>query len=323
MIKLMKLASILVALCAVGLVVFVVILAIQGDQQIEKLLNAPNVIDIFRKSAKTTEPSGDQVSPLVQFAKAFALRINPPPPPKPKRSKTPSKSQTAKATRPDRPTPKVSVRAKFKVLATCRYEQQPARSLVLVDRPPQGLKWFQQGEKVGHLTIQEVRDGSVLCSDGQELFVPPSKTKTKTLLKSDLVDSVEPMPTLVTPAEVGDGVVDTLELVVPKTQSARERVRPRRRSLPGVPGGANVDPDSAKRRRVRRLPEPKPRNLPPEPTPQQESEVLTDSIETIRQMMDRPEAEAGDAEKAEELKIWEQLLKSLEKEREEIETDTD
>ncbi|MHC5059863.1 MAG: hypothetical protein ACYTFK_02095 [Planctomycetota bacterium] len=324
MIKLLRLASILVVLCAVGVVVFVVVLGIRGDQQIEEFLNAPNVIDIFRKSAKTAEPSGDQVSPLVKFAKDFALRINPPPPPARKRPKTPSKTPaTANTGRPKRPKPKVSVTAKFKVLATCRYEQEPSRSLVLVDRPPKGLKWLQQGEKVGHLTIQEVRDGSVLCSDGQELFVPPSKVKTKTLLKSDLTDSDKARPAVATPPGLEEGLIDMVEELAPKPRPVRERIRPSRRSPFAAPEAGKIDNEPRQRRRVRRLPAPKPKNLAPEQTPEEQSEALTDSIEAIKQIMNQPETEAEGADNSEELKMWEQLLKSLEEEKKENETENE
>ena len=107
MMKTLKVASILVAMCAVGSVVFVVVLGIQGDQQIEELLNSPGAIEEFRKLAKTTDKSQDQVSPLVKFAKDFALRINPPPPPKP--PKAPSKPRVARKEKPAPPKPKISL----------------------------------------------------------------------------------------------------------------------------------------------------------------------------------------------------------------------
>ena len=79
--KALKTLSILAALCAVASVVFVVVLGIQDDQQIEELLNAAGAIEQFRTGAKTTDETTDKVSPLLKHARAFGLRINPPPPP--------------------------------------------------------------------------------------------------------------------------------------------------------------------------------------------------------------------------------------------------
>ncbi len=321
MIKTLKVASILVVICAVALVAFVVVLGIRGDKQIAEFLDAPGVIEKFRKLAKTVDEDVDQVSPLIEQAKAFALRINPPPPPKPKRPKAAPKKRAAK--KKQAPRPKAPVKARFKLVATCRYEQQPERSLALVDRPPQGLKWFRQGDKVGHLTIQQVKDGSIVCSDGQELFVPPSKVKTKTLLKSELTDSAKPQPTISTPLEQPvEGGIGTVERTALETQPDTVR-RPSRRSQPADAAGAKPKPDSAKRRRVRRLPPQGARNLPPEQTIEQRKESVQQSIATIKEMMTQPDPLLEDDEKAKELKIWGQLLKTLEKERTEIEKDAD
>ena len=323
MIKTLKVASILVVICAVALVAFVVVLGIRGDKQIAEFLDAPGVIEKFRKFAKTVDDDVDQVSPLIEQAKAFALRINPPPPPKPKQPKAAPQKQTAKKQAPEPPRPKAPVTARFKLVATCRYEQQPERSLALVDRPPQGLKWFRQGDNVGHLTIQQVKDGSIVCSDGQELFVPPSKVKTKTLLKSELTDSARPRPTISTPLEQPvEGGIDAVERTALEPQPDTVR-RPRRRSQPAGAAEAKPKLDSTKRGRVRRLPPQRARNLSPEQVIEQRKESVQQSIATIKEMMNQSDSLLGDEEEAKELKIWEQLLEGLEKERAEIEKGAD
>lgn len=318
MIKTLKVASILVVICAVALVAFVVVLGIRGDKQIAEFLDAPGVIEKFRKLAKTVDEDVDQVSPLIEQAKAFALRINPPPPPKPKQPKAAPQKQTAKKQAPEPPRPKAPVTARFKLVATCRYEQQPERSLALVDRPPQGEKWFRQGDNVGHLTIQQVKDGSIVCSDGQELFVPPSKVKKKILLKSELTDSARPRPTISTPLEPVEGGIGAVERTALEPQPDTV-LRPSRRSQPADAAGAKPKLDSAKRRRVRRLPSQRDRNLPPEQTTEQRKESVQQSITTIKEMMTQPDPLLEDDEKAKELILWKQLLKSLEEESAEIE----
>ena len=296
MMQALKVVSILVVMCAVGSVVLVVFLGFQGDQEIEALLKAPGAIEEFRKLAKTTDQGQDKVSPLVNFAKKFALRINPPPPPKPpKRTREP---HVAREETPAAPKPKASVKAKFKLLATCRYEQQPVRSLALLDMPVKGIKWYRQGDSVGHLTIQEVKVGSIVCGDGQELFVPVSKKKTKTLLKSEVAALQRPQASISPPQEEVESVVDA-----------------EKPASPAKPKDA-----SARRRRVRRLPPRKPRQLPPaEPTPEERRETLNESIATIREMMANPAPSLAEEGQAEELKIWEQMLGKLEQEQAEME----
>lgn len=321
MLRILKITSILIAICAVGFIVFLVVFGLQGYRQIPEFLNAPGAIGKFKKLAKTTGENEDQTSPLVKHAKAFALRINPPPPVKPKRPKAAPRKRVAK--KAPAPKPKAPVRAKFKLVATCRYEQQPGRSLALLDRPPQGPKWYCQGDEVGHLTIQQVKDGSVVCSDGQELFVPPSKVKKKTLLKSGLTDSGRPQPTVLTPPEPVKSVVGTVDLAAQETQPVTAPGRPGRQSQPGDPSGAKPELDSAQKRRIRRLPARKPRQLPAQPTPEQRTEELEKSISTIKEMMSKSVPSLEDEENEKELKTWEQLLESLEKERDEIEKAAD
>ncbi len=321
MIRTLKITSMLIAISAVGFIVFLVVFGLRGDRQIEEFLKAPSAIEKFKKFAKTTDQDQDQTSPLFKHAKAFALRINPPPPVKPKQPKAAPRKRVAKKAPP--PKPKAPVRAKFKLVATCRYEQQPGRSLALLDRPPQGPKWYRQGDKVGHLTIQQVKDGSIVCSDGQELFVPPSKVKKKPLLKSELTDSGRPQPTVSTPPEPVESVVGTVDLAAQETQPVTAPGRPGRQSQPGDPSGAKPELDSARRRRIRRLPAREPRRLPSERTHEQEKETLTESIATIKEMMANPTSSLTDEEKAAELQIWERMLKSLEDERNEIEKAAD
>jgi len=318
MMQALKVVSILVAMCAVGSVVLVVFLGIQGDQEIEALLKAPGAIEEFRKLAKTTDQGQDKVSPLVKFAKDFALRINPPPPPKP--PKRTQKSRVARKETPAAPKPKASVKARFKLLATCRYEQQPARSLALLDIPVKGIKWYRQGDSVGHLTIQEVKAGSIVCGDGQELFMPVSKKRTKTLLKSEVAALQRPQASISTPQEEVESVVDAEKPAAPQTLPVTVGARPGQEGQPVGASPAKPKDDSGRRRRVRRLPPRKPRQLPPaEPTPEERRETLNESIATIREMMANPTPSLAEEEQAEELKIWEQMLGKLEEERAQIE----
>jgi len=305
MLKILKVVSILIFVCAVGLVGLVIVGAIGGNEKIEELLKAPGAIENFRKTAKKTEPGEDQISPLVKFAKDFSLRINPPPPPEPVRPKTITQPRVESKRTPEPPRPKAPVKAKFDLLATCRYEQMPDRSLALLELPVKGIKWYRQGEEVGHLTIQQVKDGSIVCSDGQEIFVPVSKKTTKTLLKSELA-ALLPQAGISTPLQAAESVVDADKPPIPQAQTVTTPARP--------------ENDLATRRRVRRLPPREPRTIQrPEPTAQEKRENISESIATIKEIMSQPDASGDDAEKENEMKIWSELLQSLEEEQAQIE----
>jgi hypothetical protein len=326
MIKTLKITSILIAISAIGFIAFLVVFGLRGDRKIAEFLNFPGAIDKFRKLAKAATEDQDQISPLVKQAKAFALRINPPPPPKPIK-RTPKK-QVAKKTTPASPKPKAVVRAKFNLLATCRYEQQPQRSLALLDIPAKGPKWYHQGDKVGHLTIQEVKDGSIVCSGGQELFTPPSK-KIKTLLKEDLVSLSGPQPTTTAPLKATEEqtLITGPAALSQETQPVTTPVpdKPLRQTQTRKVFSVKPGTDAQNRRRIRRLPDRKSQELlaPAEPSPEEMKETLTESISTIREMMSRSSSSLSEEEGKAELKVWEQLLKTLEKDRDEIENTPD
>ncbi len=148
------------ALAAV-LVVFSVVFGIRGDEDIEKLLGEPDVIEKFNKSAGNKAAKGtNQVSPLVQQAGAFALFLNPPKPEAPR----PVAGRTASVKRPPSATPK------FNVMATCYSKDHPESSIALIDEPGKGPNWVRQSSMVGHLLIEEIKDGIVIVKDNSGTF---------------------------------------------------------------------------------------------------------------------------------------------------------
>ena len=297
MIKTLKITSIVAAVAAIGFVIFVGVFGLNGDADIEKVLSSPGAVEKFKKLATKDTAKQDQVSPLVKQAKAFALRINPPPPPKPKTPKiTPTKKPTAKKPIPK---PKTQINTKFNLVATCRYEKFPQKSMALLDMPAKGLKWYHQGEEVGHLTIEEIKDGSiVLYKAGQENSrISMPVVKTKSLLKNE--DSVPEEPKVTETTILPDMLtlpesVSDAPLPFPKPEVDR-RVSPSRRS-----------------RKVRPTPK--------QPSPDQRKKSIEDSIASIRNIMTNykaPESSENES-KAEDLKTWGQLLNSLEKDFENI-----
>ena len=161
MIKTLRIMSIL-AVALVGiLVVFSVVFGARGDKDMEGLLGQPDVIEKFNKSTGNKAATGtSQVSPLVQQAGKFALYLNPPKPPAPRSVK----GRAASVVRRPSATPQ------FKVIATSYFKNRPEMSMALIDEPGKGRNWFRQSSTVGHLLIQEVKDGVVVVKDNSGTF---------------------------------------------------------------------------------------------------------------------------------------------------------
>ena len=160
----------------------------------------------------------------------------------------------------------------------------------------------------------------MVCSDGQELFVPVSETKTKKLLKSEVAALQRPQATISTPLGVVESVIDAEKPDAPQAVPTITGVKSGTGSQVVGASPAKAKEDLARRRRIRRLPPRKPRQQPqPEPTPEEVKETLTESIDAIKEMIAQPSPSVDDEERAKEIKIWEELLQNLEKEREQVE----
>ena len=171
MIKTLRIMSVLaVALAAVLVVFSVVIFGARGDKDIEELLGEPDVIEKFNSSSGNKATRGaNQVSPLVQQAGAFALYLNPPKPKAPR----PVKGRPSTVKRAPSATPK------FKVMGTSYYKDRPESSIALIDEPGKGLHWVRQSSMVGHLLIQEIKDGIVVIKDNNGTFELKAEEKPR------------------------------------------------------------------------------------------------------------------------------------------------
>jgi hypothetical protein len=179
MIKTLRITSIIAVVLAVVFFVFPAVFGVRGDKQIEQFLNSAGVIEGFREAkGDKVEDSRREISPLVKQAEAFALYLNPPPKPKPPE---PSVSEVKSEPRPVGP-----VTAKFKLIGTSRHVLQPELSLALIDEPGKGLYWVRQFSKVGHLIIEQVKDGLVVVRDGKNTFeLVAERPEKRNLLKAN------------------------------------------------------------------------------------------------------------------------------------------
>ncbi len=221
---------------------------------------------------------------------------------------------------------------KFKLVATCRYDDRPEKSLALLNLTSKGKKWFRQGETVGHLVIHEIKDGSiVLYKDGQEnseISVPKAVSMIRSLLKSDQnaiismpapvaqtirptqkTASVEPKPTVVH----GEG----RSIPSPAAVTTTRRM-PKPASTTAIRHGTTL-PSATTARRISsrrvtsRLPAHRPR---PEPkTPEEKKAEVDKSIAGIKDIMSGARGEGT----KNDMETWQKLLDSLEKEKSETE----
>jgi len=162
MIKTLRITSVVAAILAGVFIVFPVIYGVRKDESIDKFLNLPSAKEKFESAADSkTKKAENQESPLVKQAEAFALYLNPVKPPVKRVSKTGKTTSIYD---------KVNVTPKFPVFATIYYPEKPELSQALIDEPGRGRHWVQQSSMVGHLLIEQIKDGLVVVKSSEETF---------------------------------------------------------------------------------------------------------------------------------------------------------
>ena len=164
MVKTLRITSVAAAMMAVAICALLIKYGIRTDENIEKFINAPGVIETFKaKSGNITQIPSNQVHPLVQQAEFFANILNPP---KPEVTQGTGNGGRiiVKAPPPPPTTPK------FKVLTTSYYENNPELSMALIDEPGKGKYWIKQSGTVNHLLIEQIKDGVVIVNNGETTF---------------------------------------------------------------------------------------------------------------------------------------------------------
>jgi len=162
MIKTLRITSVVAVILAGVFFVFPIFYGVRRDERIAKVLNSPGTIEQFRNAkGSNTKGTESRTSPLVQQAEAFASFLNPKPTAikSSPTSKTPLLSRSLPATTP-----------KFDVFATSYCPESPKLSLALIDEPGRGRRWVRQSSMVGHILIEEVKDGLVIAKSGDKTF---------------------------------------------------------------------------------------------------------------------------------------------------------
>jgi len=159
MIKTLRITIIATAILAGLLFISPVFFGVRADEEAEQFLNSPGVVEKLKQAKvdKQTE-SQSQSSPLVKQAEAFALYLNPPPEP------TRANLVRQQAIIPPKP-PKAY--AKFSLIGTSVHATKPEESLAFINEPGKGLLWVKPGSKLGHVTVEQIKDGLIICQDEQ------------------------------------------------------------------------------------------------------------------------------------------------------------
>ncbi len=284
MIGLLKILSILSILLAIAAIVLLGIYILGEKPALAGILTEQGAVAKFKAGGTASTASTDKIPPLVSQAKAFANKINPPPVIQPGDITTTEVAIVDKGPEVTRD-PVTPRNTKFKLVATCRYENNPEKSLALINLSAKGNEWFVQGEDIEHLTLHEVKDGSViLYQSGRmntELFMPEEITES--LLKSDAQASATP-------------------------QTPINRVRPGSRTSRPIPSPS------------RRTPTPRRTVLvtPPPPvilTPEQQKAQIDDNIKGVSNIL------SGDDQTAEEKKAMLQLIQLLQQDKKRLENE--
>ncbi len=183
MVKTLRITTITAALLAAGFLIFPAVSGARGDKAIEEFLKSPGAIEKFQRARGDQVEGEGQISPLVKQARAFALYLNPPAPKRP--AIRPSRVQPA-------PRPKVTS-AKFKLLGTSFYALHPDLSLALIDEAGKGIRWVRRSGRVGHLVIDQIKDGLVVVKDGPRTFkvAVVERPKKVNLIKSSTLDKTD------------------------------------------------------------------------------------------------------------------------------------
>jgi hypothetical protein len=274
MIKTLRITTIIAAFLAVGFLAFPVVYGYRyhGVEEIEQFLSSPGAVESFKKAkgAKRVK-GGDQVSPLLKQAMGFGLYLNPP-----RRAAAPKPTRKPGIRKPAPITEApVVFSTKFTLIGTSYYASRPDLSLAYIDEPGKGLHWVRQGDKVSHLLIQEVQDGSVIVKDRDKLnTLVVARAPKKSLLRSDKTSkSTTVMPgtstsiTSSVSAPVGSqrGGPPTL----PRTDAAKRAIAAKSAAMAATPPRVTV---------------PRPGRRPMQPSEAEQDAVLAEFINELKAM---------------------------------------
>lgn len=159
MIKTLRITTIITAALAGVFLIFPVVFGRRADEQIKQFLSAPGVVEKFKQAeGNQVKPGESQSSPLVKQAQLFASYLNPRVEPRPT---IPRRSLPITPPKPPRAS------AHFKLIGTSVHETRPEESVAFISEPGSGLRWVKPGDELGHVTIEQIKDGLIVYRDSE------------------------------------------------------------------------------------------------------------------------------------------------------------
>lgn len=135
--------------------------ALSGDPEVARIVNEADVVKDWQEKHGDSAPAQDTTPALVREAEAFKNIIDPPPPP--------MTDNGGDSRSPVRPNPRPVIKpiqstAQFTLVGTTVSADDSFAYIRLADKT---YRWARKGDEIGHLTIKEIRNGSIVCFDGQ------------------------------------------------------------------------------------------------------------------------------------------------------------
>ncbi|MBP7051820.1 MAG: hypothetical protein KBE65_12470 [Phycisphaerae bacterium] len=168
------------------------------NEKMDKIITAPGAVDRFQSQHTGDDQVGpDTTPPLVKQAESFKDIIDPPAPPVAEAPKAPP---TGRGTTTAKSPPAGS--QKFTLLGTSYSPSNPGSSFAYIRFVDNTCQWVECGSEVGHDVIKEIREDSIVCSDGRRdtvLFVEVVPDRVSLLeadgevLPSDAAATPEPI----------------------------------------------------------------------------------------------------------------------------------
>ncbi|MBN1508699.1 MAG: hypothetical protein JW955_17760 [Sedimentisphaerales bacterium] len=142
-------------------------LGVTQDREVASFLEGPRAVSRFNdlKDSQAEDNEGDKTPPLVREAQTLEGIINP-------RVSPPTEAAPAVAETRITPTfvkPLTPSTAKFDLVGICYSPASPESSFAYIRLPDNSYQWIQLGSEVGHLTVKQIKNGSIICFDGQNL----------------------------------------------------------------------------------------------------------------------------------------------------------
>ncbi len=210
-------------------------LGLTQDRSAKLFLEAPGAVTRFnnRQDHNDVSSGQDNISPLEKQARMLEDILNP-------RVAPPAPSPVA-STRPQTPSVKPPTStAKFDLIGISYLPSDPASSFAYVRLPDNTYQWVCQGSEIGHLTIKQVKNNSIVCFDGQQMSEMPVEATidTASILETGVGSSVS--------GRITEGAVPlSAELTGQDQASMEELVQKLKQRLQKENKTGQVDPNAA------------------------------------------------------------------------------